>query len=1450
LDVVGSTRGTVLYRGVSSWSPLLPGSANDILSSGGAGADPSWQSISATLDTTAGSSQGSLLYRNASTWTALPPGTSGQILQTNGGGANPSWATIAGSGTVTQVNTGTGLTGGPITISGTVSIANTGVAAGSYGTTSAVPTLTVNAQGQITSATDTAIAIATSQITSGTLGIDRGGTGLSSVPTNGQIDIGNGTGFTRTTLTASTGISISNGAGSISISNSGVLSFSAGTTGLTPSTGTTGTVTLAGTLNVANGGTGATSLTGYVYGNGTGAFTASTTIPNSGLQNSSLTIGSTAISLGNTASSIAGLTSLTLTQDPINPLDAATKQYVDSTIEGLNIHAPAAAATTANLTATYNNGTSGVGATLTNSGAQAAFAVDGYTAALNDRILVKNQSTAAQNGVYTVTTVGSGSTNWVLTRATDMNVSGSGADQLGPGDYVFVVNGTQNAGTAWVVTTPLPITIGSTSITFVQFAGASTYTAGTGLTLTGTQFSITNTGVSAASYGSASSVPAITINAQGQITSATDTAIAISASQITSGSLGVARGGTGTSTAFTAGSLVFAGASGVYSQDNANLFWDDSNNYLGIGTATPAAPLNVSVSTSGDAVRITQTGAGNALVVEDSTNPDATPFVVNASGQVLIGRTTAPFGSTSLAIEQSAADSAPSNIDFLKNRAGAIVNSGDGLGRIRFWGYDGAAPIAAAEIVAAVDGTPGTNDMPGRLVFSTTADGASTATERMRIDNIGRIGINSTALTGYQFRIAGTYTSTDVNPIWLGVNGTIPSTATGQAYGFFSGTATQAATFTLTGLNHFFASQGGVGAGSTLTNQYGFRANSNLTGATNNYGFYSDIASGTGRWNFYAAGTADNYFAGQVQLGAGTVAAPALSTTGDTNTGIFFPAADTIAFSEGGVESMRIDSSGNVGIGTSSPTATLNVVANTSSDALRITQTGAGNALVVEDSANPDATPFVVDANGRVISGYTSSQSIGADIPNIQTNAGSSTNNGYGTINWTGSTGSSNFNFAKSRSTTIGTPSIVLSGDSLGKTKFFGDDGVGFIEAARIEAAVDGTPGTNDMPGRLVFSTTADGASTPTERMRINNAGNVGIGTTSPGSKLEVNQGILTVNTSDQSLTRLQLKNTGVSGRTWELVGGLPGTDNINFSIYDNTAAATRLTIGSSGQLGIGGANYGTSGQVLTSNGSAAAPSWQAAATTGVNFQSFTSTGTWTKPAGYAAGSRAFIQLWGGGAGGGKNGTNLSPGGGGAGGSYVEIWVALSALGATETVTIGAGGAAGGGTGGAGGNTTFGSILTAYGGGGGFGSSGGGGGGGGGGQLSAGAAGASGVGGAAGQPWQNDGGTCSGVAMSQGGANGNAGGHGFWAGGGGGGPFSGTAGAGGKSYYGGGGGGGGGTSAGGAGGTSVAGGAGGAGTAGGVATAGSQPGGGGGGAYGGTAAAGAAGQCLITIFPA
>lgn len=171
---------------------------------------------------------------------------------------------------------------------------------------------------------------------------------------------------------------------------------------------------------------------------------------------------------------------------PTVSTDAATKQYVDDVAQGLNIHAASYAATTANLNATYSNGTSGVGATLTNAGTQAAFTTDGTTPSQNDRILVKNQTAAAQNGIYTLTTVGSGSTNWVLTRATDFDT----AVEIAGGDFTFVDNGTTYANTGWVNVDEVN-TVGTDPIVFQQFSGAGTYTASNGITLTGTNFTFT-----------------------------------------------------------------------------------------------------------------------------------------------------------------------------------------------------------------------------------------------------------------------------------------------------------------------------------------------------------------------------------------------------------------------------------------------------------------------------------------------------------------------------------------------------------------------------------------------------------------------------------------------------------------------------------------------------------------------------------------------------------------------------------------------------------------------------------------------------------------------------------------------------------------------------------------------------------------------------------------------
>jgi len=167
---------------------------------------------------------------------------------------------------------------------------------------------------------------------------------------------------------------------------------------------------------------------------------------------------------------------LTLSNGPTQASHAATKAYVDNTTAGINFHSPVHAATTANLTATYDNGTSGVGATLTGSGAFPQ--IDGHTVAEQERVLVKNQSTGYQNGLYVLTDDGDPSGSWVLTRATDADNSPAG--EIAYGDFVFVQNGGQ-AGYGFIVNTTGTITVGSTSISYVQFSAGQTVVAGNGL---------------------------------------------------------------------------------------------------------------------------------------------------------------------------------------------------------------------------------------------------------------------------------------------------------------------------------------------------------------------------------------------------------------------------------------------------------------------------------------------------------------------------------------------------------------------------------------------------------------------------------------------------------------------------------------------------------------------------------------------------------------------------------------------------------------------------------------------------------------------------------------------------------------------------------------------------------------------------------------------------------
>jgi phage-related tail fiber protein len=175
---------------------------------------------------------------------------------------------------------------------------------------------------------------------------------------------------------------------------------------------------------------------------------------------------------------------VTLAADPGSALQAATKQYVDNVVSGVNFHESVVAATTGNLAGTYNNGTSGVGATITKATNGSIGTIDGATVIVGSRILLKSQTDPKENGIYTVTAVGSVSAPWVVTRATDADNNPSG--EMENGDFCFVTGGSTNSGYGYINnSTASPIVIGTDDITYAVFNAAQVVTGGAGLAFDG-----------------------------------------------------------------------------------------------------------------------------------------------------------------------------------------------------------------------------------------------------------------------------------------------------------------------------------------------------------------------------------------------------------------------------------------------------------------------------------------------------------------------------------------------------------------------------------------------------------------------------------------------------------------------------------------------------------------------------------------------------------------------------------------------------------------------------------------------------------------------------------------------------------------------------------------------------------------------------------------------------
>ena len=292
--------------------------------------------------------------------------------------------------------------------------------------------------------------------------------------------------------------------------------------------------------------------------------------------------------------------------------DIANKFYVDTVAQGLGPKAACAVATTVNITL---------------SGLQT---IDTYTTVAGDRVLVKNQSTSSQNGIYIAS-----ASAW--TRSTDMDVWSEV-----PGAYTVILNGGQS-NTGWVCTATSSGTIGVTAMPWVQFSGANTYFAGTGLTLASNTFSITNTGVTAASVGSASKTLTATVNAQGQLTALADTNIAISNSQVSG--LGTMSTQNANAVTITGGTINGAVIGGTSAAAVTGTTVTATSQFSGPGTGLTGTASGLSIG--GSAASATTAGSvTNSLTVNSGGAGGVSPQTFNGSSAVTISYNTVGAPST------------------------------------------------------------------------------------------------------------------------------------------------------------------------------------------------------------------------------------------------------------------------------------------------------------------------------------------------------------------------------------------------------------------------------------------------------------------------------------------------------------------------------------------------------------------------------------------------------------------------------------------------------------------------------------------------------------------------------------------------------------------------------------------------------------------------------------